>query len=253
MRFHLMAAICIALALSGTILLARASLAGGAVLAKKSIQCYPAAGARTMDGQLGEWQAETPLAMDEGPAKLWTAWDRDHLYIACEAARWRGQLPVLSLFLDLRPAGDRDAFYRRGVYYVKLMAAPEVIDDDVLRERAKTGYWLAETEDPTARRLIWKEFSWTGVVRAAVVAAATTEGEGINFEARFPWATFPLAGGEAFRPTAGSRGAFGFDWSVSVPGRWEVFWAGWGGNRIGPSRLAAVDLLVQSVVRWGDS
>ncbi len=246
MRFHLMAAICIALALSGTILLARASLAGGAVLAKKSIQCYPAAGARTMDGQLDEWQAETPLTMDEGRAKLWTAWDRDHLYIACEAARWRGQLPVLSLFLDLRPAGERDAFYRRGVYYVKLMAAPEVIDDDVLRERAKTGYWLAETDDRAARRLIWKEFSWTGVVRAAVVAAATTEGEGISFEARFPWATFPLAGGEAFRPTPGSRRAFGFDWSVSVPGRWEVFWAGWGGNRIGPSRLAAVDLLARA-------
>ena len=78
------------------------------------MQCYPAVGPRTVDGKLDEWQAETPVEMTEGRAKLWTAWDEDHRYVGCDAARWDGRVPVLSLFVELRPADERDASYRRG-------------------------------------------------------------------------------------------------------------------------------------------
>ncbi len=241
----------VVLAMAGCILVGmtrevRGQPSDDAGVLRKSIQCYPAGGPCTVDGKLGEWQAETPLAMTEDRAKLWTAWDEDHLYVACDAARWNGRVPILSLFLDLRPAGERDASYRRGVYYVKLQVAPERPDPDVLREGEKTGYWLAETDDPAARRVIWKEYSWTGVEQAAVAGAATTEGERVTFEARLPWAAFPLAGGKTFEPVPGNGNAFGLDWSVSVPGRWEIFWAGWGGNRTDPSRLAAVELLASA-------
>jgi alpha-N-arabinofuranosidase len=246
MMYQMLTAVLVGCALLAVLCEARGQAPGDAAEVRKSIQCHPAGGQRTIDGRLDEWRQETPLAMVEGRAKLWTAWDREHLYVACEGVRAPGPLPVLSLFLDLRPAGQRTASYRRGAYHVKLMVAPAAIDPDVVREQEKTGYWLAQTAGAAERRVIWKEYSWTGVVRTGVVAAASVEPERTAIEARLPWTTFPLLGGGTFQPTPGQQDAFGFDWSVSVQGAGELFWAGWRGNQSDPSRLAAVELLARA-------
>ncbi len=213
---------------------------------KKSIQCFPADSPRRIDGQLNEWQEEVPLTMQDPAVKLWTAWDHDHLYIACQAPRpggGRRGIGSLSLFLDLRGENQRNEVYRRGVYHVQLTVNPAQANEDVLRERAKTGFRLAETDDPTAHRLVWKELGWTGVNETAVAGAATAEGDLINLEVRFPWTTFPLAEGKAFDPQPAIPSVFTLDWSVGRPGAGPLFWAGSYRNIHDPSGLADVRLL----------
>ena len=209
---------------------------------RKSVQCFPASAPRKVDGRLDEWQGDTPLTMKQPAVKLWTAWDRENLYIACRAPRpKKGERGIgsLILFLDLRPKVERSNVYRRGVYHIRLSPLPPDADEDSLREEAKTGTWPADTDGPAAGRVTWKELSWTGVRHTRVVAAMRVEADHVNLEARLPWATFPLPGGAAFEPRAGVPGVFAFDWGVGG----ALFWAGSRENRYDPSRFAGVELL----------
>ncbi|MEW6354829.1 MAG: carbohydrate binding domain-containing protein [Planctomycetota bacterium] len=213
---------------------------------RKSIQCFPVSSPRRMDGRLDEWQGETPLALKQPAIRLWTAWDAGNLTIACQAPRpskGKNGIAWLDLYLDLRPKAERNDVYRRGVYHIRLSPMPPKADEDALREEAKTGTWLAETDDPAAGRMLWKELGWTGVNRTRVFAAMKIEGDHINIEARFPWATFPLTGGKTFEPKADEPSALALDWAVGGAGGGALFWAGSRENPHDPSGLADVELL----------
>jgi len=214
----------------------------------RSIQCFPMISPHRVDGYLDDWGSAIPIAMKEPDAKLWIGWDAKALYVACHVRipQGRGRIvPRFSLFLDLRSPERRNARYERGVYYIQLLIAPPKLDEDMLRERAKTGFWLAEAGSARARRVIWKEFSFTGVTRTAVIAAASVRTGQALVEARLPWATFPMPGGAVFRPVPGKRSAFAFDWGITLPGHKRAFWSGSSRNGEDPSGFARVDLLAR--------
>jgi len=178
--------------------------------------------------------------------KLQTAWDRDYFYLSCQVPVPRDERrvrPMLSLFFDFRPPAKRIPQYRRGAYHMKLIPAIGGLEEDTLRERAKSGYFLAGTDDASAGRVVWKEFSWTGVARTDVAAAFRRERDRLVLEARFPWSTFPLPGGKTFRPKAGDVPAFAFDWGMSRGMGAVLMWSGSMRNLQDTSGFAPVVLL----------